>query len=74
VAARTLAAQVTEADLAQGSLYPPLPAIRDVSAHIATAVASVAYRRGIAGAPEPADLLAHVKAAMYEPRYATYVA
>ena len=74
VAARTLAAQVTEADLAQGSLYPPLPAIRDVSAHIATAVAGVAYRRGLAGAPEPADLLAHVKAAMYEPRYATYVA
>jgi malate dehydrogenase (oxaloacetate-decarboxylating)(NADP+) len=72
VAARTLAEQVTAEDLAQGSLYPPLPSIRAVSAHIAAAVADVAFTRGIAGASRPADLLAHVKAAMYEPDYATY--
>ena len=35
-AAQTLAGEVTAADLAQGSLYPPLAKIRDVSAHIAT--------------------------------------
>jgi malate dehydrogenase (oxaloacetate-decarboxylating)(NADP+) len=69
VAARTLAEQVTAEDLAQGSLYPPLPSIRAVSAHIAAAVADVAFTRGIAGASRPADLLAHVKAAMYEPDY-----
>jgi malate dehydrogenase (oxaloacetate-decarboxylating)(NADP+) len=74
VAAQTLAAQVTEGDLAQGSLYPPLNAIRDVSAHIAAAVAGVAYRSGLAGTPEPTDILAAVKAAMYEPNYATYAA
>ena len=72
VAAQTLAAQVTEGDLAQGSLYPPLNAIRDVSAHIAAAVARVAYRHGLAGTPEPPDILATVRKAMYEPNYATY--
>ncbi len=72
VAARTLAAQVTADDLAQGSLYPPLPGIRDVSAHIAAAVADVAFKRDLAGVARPADLLATVRAAMYEPEYATY--
>ena len=50
-AAHTLAEQVTEDDLQQGSLYPPLKNIRDVSAHIAAAVAAVAYRRELARGP-----------------------
>ena len=58
---------------AQGSLYPPLKNIRDVSAQIAAAVAAVAYRQGLAPGTEPADLLGFVKSQMYEPRYATYV-
>ena len=41
----------TEADLAQGSLYPALPRIREVSAQIAEAVAEVAYKRGLATGP-----------------------
>ena len=73
-AAHTLADQVTEDDLRQGSLYPPLKNIRDVSAHIAAATAAVAYRQGVASGAEPADLLAFMKSRMYEPRYATYVA
>jgi malate dehydrogenase (oxaloacetate-decarboxylating)(NADP+) len=73
-AAHTLAEQVTESDLQQGSLYPPLKNIRDVSAHIAAAVATVAYRRDLTRRPKPADLLAFAKSQMYEPRYATYVA
>jgi malate dehydrogenase (oxaloacetate-decarboxylating)(NADP+) len=68
-AARELARQVTQADLDQGSLYPPLAAIRDVSAHIAAAVAAVAYARGLARVPQPANLVAFMKAQMYEPRY-----
>jgi len=71
-AARTLARQVTEADLAQGSLYPPLVQVRDVSAHIAAAVARVAYEQGLATNPKPADLLAYVRSQMYDPHYASY--
>jgi malate dehydrogenase (oxaloacetate-decarboxylating)(NADP+) len=71
-AAHALAEQVSAADLQQGSLYPPLKSIRDVSAHIAAAVAEVAYRRELAVGAKPADLLAFMKAQMYEPRYATY--
>jgi malate dehydrogenase (oxaloacetate-decarboxylating)(NADP+) len=73
-AAHALARQVGEDDLQQGSLYPPLKNIRDVSAHIAAAVAAVAYGRELARRPQPADLLAFAKSQMYEPRYATYVA
>jgi malate dehydrogenase (oxaloacetate-decarboxylating)(NADP+) len=71
-AARALAEQVTEADLAQGSLYPPLARVRDVSAHIAAAVAAVAYRQGFATRERPADLLAYLRSQMYEPRYVNY--
>jgi malate dehydrogenase (oxaloacetate-decarboxylating)(NADP+) len=71
-AARALAQQVEEADLEQGLIYPPLTEIREVSAAIAAAVAEVAYKRGLATQPKPADLLAHVKAQMYVPRYQTY--
>jgi len=72
-AAHALAARVSEADLAQGSLYPSLAQIREVSIAIATAVASSAWQLGIAGAPRPADIEAHVRAQMFEPRYKSYV-
>jgi malate dehydrogenase (oxaloacetate-decarboxylating)(NADP+) len=71
-AAATLADLVSPEDLAQGSLYPPLMKIREVSAHIATAVAGVAYRQGIATVPESKDLLAAVRETMFEPRYVDY--
>jgi malate dehydrogenase (oxaloacetate-decarboxylating)(NADP+) len=70
--ARTLADSVTEADLAQGSLYPPLHSVREVSARIATAVAEVAFREGLATIERPADLAGHVRAQMYDPRYPSY--
>ena len=47
-AAHTLAYLVNLDDIEQGSLYPALPRIREVSAHIAVAVAEVAYKRGLA--------------------------
>ena len=40
VAAKTLAAEVEEEDLANGRIYPPLSKIREVSAKIGTAVAT----------------------------------
>lgn len=73
VAARTLAAQVTDEDLDQGSLYPPLTAIRRVSARIAAAVAEEVYVEDFATVPRPADLLAHVEAQMYEPTYRNFL-
>ncbi len=72
-AARTLAEQVTQADLDQGSLYPPLKSVRDVSAQIAAVVAAVAFRRALAQTEEPADLLRFIQSRMYEPRYVSYV-
>ena len=68
-AAHTLAQLVSEADLDQGSLYPALPRIREVSARIAAAVADVAYKRGLAAGQPPKDLLAYVQSQMYDPRY-----
>jgi len=72
-AAHSLAHDVTESDLGQGSLYPALPRIREVSANIAVKVAGVAYRRGLAAGREPQDVLAHVRSQMYEPPYSSYV-
>jgi malate dehydrogenase (oxaloacetate-decarboxylating)(NADP+) len=72
-AALTLAQLVNDSDLEQGSLYPALPRIREVSARIAAGVAEVAYRRGLAeGEIPPDDVLTHVKSHMYEPRYCSY--
>jgi malate dehydrogenase (oxaloacetate-decarboxylating)(NADP+) len=71
-AVRALCAQVTPEDLAQGSLFPPLAQVREVSAHIAAAVAQVVFDQGLAGVPRPADLLVHVRSQMYEPSYADY--
>ena len=68
-AAHTLANLVSEEDLKQGSLYPALPRIREVSAHIAAAVAEIAYNRGFATGEAPKDLLANVQSQMYDPHY-----
>ncbi len=68
-AAHTLADCVNTDDLDQGSLYPALPRIREVSARIAAAVAQVAYQRGLAAGPAPNDVRALVQAEMYEPHY-----
>ncbi len=68
-AARTLAAQVTEADLAMGRVFPALSLIQDVSSRIAVAVAEVAYESGLASKERPPDLLADVRAQMYQPVY-----
>ena len=72
-AAKTLANLVPKSDLDQGSLYPALPRIREVSAHIAAAVAQIAYQHGLAAGPAPNDLLAHVQSHMYDPHYCDYV-
>jgi malate dehydrogenase (oxaloacetate-decarboxylating)(NADP+) len=71
-AARALANRVGDEDLARGSVFPPLHRIRAISSAIAVAVAGVAYQRGLAHNPEPADLHACIEAAMYQPEYEQY--
>jgi malate dehydrogenase (oxaloacetate-decarboxylating)(NADP+) len=71
-AARTLATQVAESDLAEGRIYPSLARIREVSVKIAVATAKVAYHQGLAAQPMPADLEAHIRNQVYVPDYHTY--
>ena len=68
-AAHALAHLVTESDLEQGSLYPALPRIREVSASIAATVANAAYQHGLASKPRPGDTLQDVAAQMFDPQY-----
>ena len=68
-AAHALADCVKPDDLGQGSLYPALPRIREVSAKIATAVANVAYQNGLAVGPPPNDLSGFIEGQMYDPHY-----
>jgi malate dehydrogenase (oxaloacetate-decarboxylating)(NADP+) len=68
-AAHTLANLVSESDIKQGSLYPALARIREVSAYIAAAVADIAYKRGLATGQAPKDLIAYIRSQMYDPHY-----
>jgi malate dehydrogenase (oxaloacetate-decarboxylating)(NADP+) len=72
-AARTLADTVLEEDLAQGSLFPALSRVREVSADIAFAVAEVAFAEGVAGIQRPDDLRGYIRQQMYDPHYFNYV-
>lgn len=66
-AARKLADLVSEADLEQGSLYPPLSEVRSISVKIAAAVAAYAWDAGLAQAERPADLEKAIGDFMYRP-------
>jgi malate dehydrogenase (oxaloacetate-decarboxylating)(NADP+) len=72
-AAKTLAQEVSQADLDKGRIYPSLKRIREVSASIALAVAEVAYKRDLAAEPRPEDLMAFIRTHIYEPEYLDYV-
>jgi len=72
-AARSLADQVTQQEIDQGALYPSLSRVREVSAHLAAAVAKVAYEQDMATKERPQDLFAYVSSFMYEPNYRTFV-
>ena len=71
-AAHSLASQVTDSDLAVGSVYPTLSQIRDVSALIAYEVAKIAWSQGLAEREEPADIMAEIHAHMFRPIYPHY--
>jgi malic enzyme len=67
-ASKALAAQVTDAELAVGLLFPSVSRLRDVSFEIATAVAREAIREGVASHAED-DVERAVRATMWEPQY-----
>lgn len=69
-AAESLAAQVTEQDLAVNLIYPPMANIREASIEVAVHVAELIFDRGLARVPRPADVAAFVRAKVYEPAYA----
>ncbi len=69
--ARALAGMVSDEDLKNGTLYPPLKDIRKVSAKIAAAVILTAGDENVAGVPQPANLAAFIQSGMYDPSYET---
>lgn len=72
-AARTLALSTSEVDLDMGRIYPALSRIRQVSVHIAAAVAEVAFEENLADAKRPTDMLEFIKSKMWDPTYRSYV-
>ena len=61
---------VTDEDLDNGSLYPPLQSIQDCSTKIAAKVMDYAYQQGIATVkPEPKDKEPFILAQKYDPTY-----
>jgi malate dehydrogenase (oxaloacetate-decarboxylating)(NADP+) len=72
-AAKALADSVTDEDRAVGRIFPRLDRIREVSAAIATAVADVAFRRGLTKMSRPPDLAEYIRTGMYDPAYVDYI-
>jgi hypothetical protein len=61
---------VTQADMDEGRVYPPLSKIQDASTHIASRLVEYAYKEKLAFTyPEPEDKLAFVKQHQYRPEY-----
>jgi malate dehydrogenase (oxaloacetate-decarboxylating) len=69
VAAETLASCVSETDLREGALYPPISRLRSVTVRVARAVVREARDRGLGRPFTDAEITAAVAAAMWEPRY-----
>eukprot|EP01096_Ripella_sp_DP13-Kostka_P018173 TRINITY_DN9740_c0_g1_i2.p1 TRINITY_DN9740_c0_g1~~TRINITY_DN9740_c0_g1_i2.p1 ORF type:complete len:572 (+),score=195.30 TRINITY_DN9740_c0_g1_i2:60-1718(+) len=69
VAAKALADQVTPEEMSQGSIYPFLTRIREVSGAVAEAVAEESFSSGLARVPRPSSSsLSHfVRSSMYDP-------
>jgi len=72
-AARIVASLVTDADLAQGRVYPSLTRIREVSTKIAVAVGEIAYQENLTSLPRPADPTAYVNQRMFVPKYESFI-
>ncbi|XP_039907048.1 NAD-dependent malic enzyme, mitochondrial [Simochromis diagramma] len=73
-AAKTLAEQLTDKELAEGRLYPPLSNIREVSIQMAVKVVEYLYAKGMAfHYPEPVDKDAFVRATVWKTDYESFL-
>lgn len=71
--AQSIAEDVTEENLAEGRLYPPLSTIRDVSFKIAVKIVDYAYKHNLASwYPEPEDKEGFVRSLIYSPNYDSF--
>ncbi|XP_077488796.1 NADP-dependent malic enzyme isoform X1 [Amblyomma americanum] len=70
IAAKTVANSVTEQNLDEGRVYPPLSSIHDVSLNIAAELAAHFYATGVATVkPEPKDKMAFLQSKQYDFSY-----
>ena len=69
-AAKALADQVSEEDLAASKLYPPIADSRKLTVKVGEAVAAAAIEEGVAQAPDDADPEQLVDELVWDPAYA----
>jgi len=69
IAARALAEQVSEENLAADLIYPPQSDILRASLHVAERIATGIFDQGLAGVPRPDDIGALIRARAYKPVY-----
>uniref|UniRef100_A0A8C6P6H3 Malic enzyme 2, NAD(+)-dependent, mitochondrial n=1 Tax=Nothobranchius furzeri TaxID=105023 RepID=A0A8C6P6H3_NOTFU len=73
-AAKSLAEQLTDNELKEGRLYPPLSNIREVSLQIAVKVMQYVYAKGMAFRyPEPMDKNGFVRATVWNTNYESFL-
>jgi malate dehydrogenase (oxaloacetate-decarboxylating)(NADP+) len=69
VAAKAVAEQVTDEDLAVGLIYPPQSHILQASLHVAERVAAYIFDNDLARVPRPAEIGSLIRARAYHPIY-----
>uniref|UniRef100_A0A8C7ZAU6 Malic enzyme n=1 Tax=Oryzias sinensis TaxID=183150 RepID=A0A8C7ZAU6_9TELE len=73
-AAKALAEQLTDEELAEGRLYPPLSNIREVSVQIAIKAMEYVYSKGMAfHYPEPMDKNGFIRATVWNTSYDSFL-
>uniref|UniRef100_A0A9J7ZGP3 Malic enzyme n=1 Tax=Cyprinus carpio carpio TaxID=630221 RepID=A0A9J7ZGP3_CYPCA len=73
-AAKTLVDQLTDEELSQGRLYPPLSNIREVSLQMAIKVVEYVYSKGMAFRyPEPVDKEAYIRSVVWNINYDSFL-
>jgi malate dehydrogenase (oxaloacetate-decarboxylating)(NADP+) len=69
-AAKAIAEQVSEENLAAGLIYPPRDRMFGASLHVAERVATCIFDQELAGVPRPDDVGALIRSRVYRPVYA----